>query len=250
MNRRTLLGVLVACSMYGLSNDLGAAENTAWGYSGGIAPDKWSTLSDDYAICSSGRRQSPVDLVEPIRANIEIARPLWRPVEKARVENNGHTIDVHMPEGLNTLFEDRTFTLLQVHFHATSEHTIAGHHYPMEAHFVHRADDGDLLVLGVFIDYGEKNTVLEKVWNVMPKSAGEEVVLDSFTPQMLLPGDSGHFRYSGSLTTPPCTENVSWVVYSKPISASSDQIAAFKDVFGKNNRPTQGLNRRLILQRP
>lgn len=247
MERRFLLSTLAACPLCAAAKTSLAAEGAHWGYSGESGPEAWGDLSADYAACSAGNHQSPIDLVEPVNAGMGSITPLWQPVSDVTVKNNGHTIQADMPTGLVTIAEGRQFELLQFHFHEKSEHTVAGRHHPMEAHFVHQAAEGDLLVLGVFIDYGAENSTLSSVWEAMPTSEGESVASGTFAPQALLPRGSAFFRYSGSLTTPPCSEIVSWFVYADAIGASASQIDAFKAIFSGNFRPAQPLNRRLLL---
>lgn len=247
MHRRTLLSSMAACPLCAAASAAIASEGAHWGYAGESGPEAWSGLSEDYAACGGGTHQSPIDLSTPVHAGLDPVTPLWQPVSDVTVKNNGHTIQADMPDGQTTLAEGREFKLLQFHFHERSEHTVAGRHYPMEAHFVHQAAEGDLLVLGVFIDHGLENETLIPVWESMPTAEGEAVTSASFAPQALLPRGSGFYRYSGSLTTPPCSEIVSWVVYADAIGASTAQIEAFKAVFTGNFRPTQPLNRRLLL---
>ncbi|MEO9576753.1 MAG: carbonic anhydrase family protein [Tateyamaria sp.] len=225
-----------------------AGTGHEWGYDGEAGPANWSELSDDYHVCGAGRQQSPINLTDATRANVDRVTTRWSAVSDFEVVNNGHTLQANMPEGSISLVNGKRYELLQFHFHHQSEHTVDGEHYPMEAHFVHKSDDGVLLVLGVFLDAGQENEVLAPIWAVAPKSKGTARVTATIHPQDLLPQSSAHFTYAGSLTTPPCSEIVTWVVYEDPIPASDDQISGFAEVFPHNNRPVQALNRRQILQ--
>jgi carbonic anhydrase len=163
--------------------------------------------------------------------------------------HNGHTIQVNHA-GADTLeIVGEHYSLVQYHFHAPSEHTVNGRHYPMEAHFVHQAADGHLAVVGILLALGRPNPALEPMWSKMPRQKGGEVVLEELQVAMddLLPRSRTAFRYEGSLTTPPCSEGVKWIVMSTPVEVSAEQIAAFRAVVHDNSRPTQPLNGRSVL---
>lgn len=224
-----------------------AAHPPHWDYEGAGAPDKWGQLSPDYAACGAGREQSPINLDQPIAALLQAPAPHWTPMP-LEVLNNGHTIQVNCAKGSSLELDGVPYELIQYHFHHPSEHLIAGTAFEMEAHFVHRSADGNLAVLGVMIARGEANSTLETIWRHLPNKAGETARADlQLQPATLLPKDSASFRYAGSLTTPPCSEIVSWVVYRTPISASAEQIGAFAKMFPNNARPAQPLNRRKLL---
>jgi carbonic anhydrase len=224
-----------------------AAEGAHWAYEGHGGPADWGTLSPEYAACSMGREQSPINLTQPIGAMMGDPMAAWRPVP-LRVLNNGHTIQVDCGGGGTLSLDGKSYDLLQFHFHHPSEHTVDGASFDMECHFVHKAADGGLAVLGVMIAKGEANPALESIWQVMPAKGGEAATASAmFDPAMLLPKDRVSFRYAGSLTTPPCSEVVQWVVFRQAISASAEQLAAFAKLFPNNARPVQPLNRRKLL---
>jgi carbonic anhydrase len=164
----------------------------------------------------------------------------------ADVVNNGHTIQVNYPAGSTLVLGERSFALAQYHFHSPSEHTLEGRPFPMEMHLVHKSGDGKLAVLGVFIQEGAANPAFAPVWDNLPQEKGVEVHLEHVTVDVdeLLPAERKGFRYQGSLTTPPCTEGVEWLVLATPITLSAEQIAAFRALVHGNNRPIQPLNGR------
>ncbi len=252
MDRRSFLkgatGAACLCGTCGGSiAQAVAAEGAHWAYEGHGGPAEWGMLSPEYAACSMGREQSPVDLSKPIAAIIGDPLTAWRPVP-LRVQNNGHTIQVDCGGGGSLMLDGKSYDLLQFHFHHPSEHTVDGAFFDMECHFVHKAADGGLAVLGVMIAKGGANAALEAIWQVMPGKGGESVTGSSMLdPSMLLPRDPVTFRYAGSLTTPPCSEVVQWVVYRQAITASAEQLAAFARLFPNNARPVQPLNRRKLL---
>lgn len=220
-----------------------------WGYSGSEGPEFWGDLAKEFAVCKSGTKQSPVDIKGGIEAELDPLAFDYKAVP-LKVLNNGHTIQVPA-EGAGTLkFRDQEFKLLQFHFHAPSEHTAEGKSAPMEVHLVHKNDAGQLAVVGVFMNEGKENAALKAVFDNMPKSAQEtEVKSASFNPADLLPGDKSvdFHHYIGSLTTPPCSEGVRWIVLDKDIEVSKAQIDAFKSIFPMNARPVQKAQDRFLL---
>jgi len=166
------------------------------------------------------------------------------------VVNNGHTIKFNCIEGGTLTVNDEKFTLLQFHYHAPSEHTLNGKNKPVEIHFVHADEDGNLAVVGVMLESGSKaNETYEHICNRLPAYPGDQITNTqiTFSPYDLLPENKSYFNYSGSLTTPPCSEGVRWFVLTDPISLSSAQVKEFTDRYTGNNRPVQPLNARLVL---
>ena len=200
------------------------------------------------AVCAEGAQQSPVDLAGAMPTGAGTLDIQWQPAE-AHVVDIGHTIQVDVAEGSSINLEGRHFSLLQFHFHRPSEHTVDGDGFPMEVHFVHQAEEGDLAVVGVFMGTGESHPAIERIWDAIPGSGEPSATLPELDPRTLLPEEPGYFRYAGSLTTPPCSEVVSWVVMTEPISVSPAQADAFAARYPMNARPVQALNRRSILLR-
>lgn len=164
--------------------------------------------------------------------------------------NNGHTVQVNYAAGSSISVDDIQFDLKQFHFHAPSENHINGKSYTMEAHLVHADKDGNLVVVALMFKEGVENKVLAKIWPSIPKNAGEKNALPSpFSVAQLLPSNRDYYRFNGSLTTPPCTEGVRWLVIKQPVSASKEQVEAFSHVMHhSNNRPVQAVNARPVLQ--
>ena len=217
-----------------------------WTYDGESGAGRWGELDPSFAVCAEGVQQSPVDLAGPILAGAGTLDIQWQPAE-AHVADNGHTIQVDVAEGSSITLEGRHFSLLQFHFHLPSEHAVDGGGFPMEVHFVHQAEEGDLAVVGVFMGTGESHSAIESIWGAIPGSGEPSAILPELDPRTLLPEEAGYFRYAGSLTTPPCSEVVSWVVMTEPISVSPAQAEAFAARHPMNARPVQALNRRFIL---
>lgn len=225
-----------------------AAEGHAWSYEGAGGPAKWGNLTREYAACGVGRRQSPIDLANATPADLQPAQVAWQGAESYDVLNNGHTLQVNWPSGSTYTLRGQRYDLLQFHFHHKSEHTLAGKQFPMEVHFVHRGDQGDLAVVGVFLAEGPPHPDLEAIWNVAPKTEGKVAGKGAIDPRRLLPGASPAFLYSGSLTTPPCSEIVTWTVLATPMAASKAQIDTFASLFPNNFRPVQPHNGRFLLR--
>jgi carbonic anhydrase len=194
--------------------------------------------------------QSPVDLVAEVHSDLPELVFDYKS-SPLREEHNGHTIQVNVDPGSFLVIEDRElrFEAIQTHFHSPSEHTVNGKSYAMEIHLVHQDEEGHFAVVGVMIDEGAENEVLNLVWSFMPENPGDLVEAPvSVSETGLLPPTRQYFTYNGSLTTPPCSEGVTWFVMKQTIEASVEQIQRFKDRVGEvSNRPVQPHNARLIL---
>lgn len=219
-----------------------------WSYGGAGNPTRWAELSEEYAVCETGNSQSPVDIATQSQRqensnSIEFnykAMPL-------AVTNNGHTIQVNYPQGSSINIAGKEYQLLQFHFHTPSEHTVDENAYAMELHLVHKNSFDRLAVVGVFIEQGQENAALKSIWDNIPSEKGvKEVRAVTINASSLLPGNREYYSYSGSLTTPPCSQEVSWNVLKMPIEASAEQIEQFMDIYQMNARPVQPLNRRTI----
>jgi carbonic anhydrase len=226
-----------------------AEEGHHWAYEGEGAPEHWGEISTEFAACATGAAQSPIDIVptNAVAAAISPVETHWQAFVPT-VVNNGHTIQANTngKGGYATLNGVR-YDLLQFHFHHQSEHTINGQHAPMEVHFVHKSEAGDLLVLGVMLQAGTANAAVGSVWSSAPAAGNEAVAGDAIDVSGLLPATSASFRYQGSLTTPPCSEIVTWNVFAEPAQLSQEQIDAFGTLYPNDARPVQPLNRRFIL---
>jgi carbonic anhydrase len=227
-----------------------------WGYEASEGPAKWGSLSPKWAVCGAGKMQSPIDIEKTAKADLPELRAEFKPAalkivhheHMADVTNTGHSIQVNYTEGDTLKVGGEQFQLLQYHFHSPSEHTVGGKHFPMEMHMVHKSANGKLAVVGVFIEEGKHNAAFDPVWSNLPKSKSVEHHLEHVTVDVnkLLPAGKTTYRYDGSLTTPPCSEGVKWIIMTDPISLSAQQINAFRSVMEGNNRPVQPLNARKV----
>jgi carbonic anhydrase len=248
MHRRQTLKVFAGLALCPLCASTGVAEEAHhWSYEGATGPDKWGGLEAKDAPCSIGDQQSPIDITGAITARQPPLKISWtkRP---DTIVNNGHTIQLGFATGNTLHVAERRYGLTQLHFHHPSEHLVDGKKFAMEAHFVHSAEDGGLAVVGVFIVPGEANTVFRKVVSTMPEEEGPAVAADhAIDPNGLLPAQRTFYHYEGSLTTPPCSQTVDWVVLTHHVEVAETDIARFAKLYPMNARPVQELDRRFIL---
>ena len=219
-----------------------------WGYSGAGGPEHWGMLQPEFAACSAGKNQSPIDITRAAPGDIPNIVFNYAP-SAVNIINNGHTIQVDYDAGSYIEIDGVRHDLVQFHFHAPSEHTINGKRFPAELHLVHRSASGELAVVGVMMETGSENPALAPVWSHLPAKEGP---VEHFTPAVdaasLLPEIRTTFRYSGSLTTPPCSEGVKWNVMTAPIQLSDAQLKAFTGIIDENDRPIQALGTRTLME--
>jgi carbonic anhydrase len=220
-----------------------------WGYSGSGGPAHWGELSPQFAPCKTGHHQSPINIVDAQSADLPEIQFDYKP-SALHIINNGHTIEIIYAPGSFITVGDKRYELKQFHFHHPSEETIKGKRYPMEVHLVHSDSAGNLAVLSVLLDEGSANPLVETLWGLAPKTAGPEKVDDNvqINAADLLPANQSYFTFDGSLTTPPCTEGVSWFVLKAPVTISKNQVAVFSKIYPYDERPTQSLNDRKVLE--
>lgn len=223
-----------------------AAEKSHWAYTGHEGPKHWGELSSEYVLCKTGTQQSPVNITGAVESDLPAIEFSYMPAG-LDVINNGHTIQVNYPAGSSMIINGKRYQLLQFHFHSPSEHQVNGKAAVMVAHLVHKADDGQLGVIGILMQKGRQNDELARIWKHMPKQTGSHVRADEqISVERLLPADRAYFNYAGSLTTPPCSEGVNWLVLKTPVEVSAEQVKAFNSVFAHSIRPVQPLNGRVI----
>ncbi|WHZ27903.1 MAG: Carbonic anhydrase, alpha class [Nitrospira sp.] len=217
-----------------------------WGYMGIEGPTHWAMLSPQYMTCEAGSKQSPINIHAPHHSNTQETLAFDYKPTPVHVANNGHTIQVDYKSYSVLHVNDRTYRLRQFHFHDPSEHEIEGIHYPMELHLVHQDSRGHIVVVSVFLELGAANPWIADIWNWMP-----ETTTDMSTPLFInvaeiLPSNTHHYTYKGSLTTPPCTEGVQWILLEQPVQISADQQKRFADIIGENARPVQPAHERNV----
>ena len=226
----------------------GGAAHAHWSYQGPAGPQTWGGLKPEFSTCANGQRQSPIDIrgglavdLEPVKFNYQ-ASPFT-------VIDNGHTVQANIGSGNSIEIGGKRFELLQFHFHRPSEERIDGRQFEMSLHLVHKDDQGRLAVVGVLFDKGPAQSAVQRVWNGLPLEKGEELAARvPLELSELLPTDRRYFTYMGSLTTPPCSEGVQWVVMRQPMTMSPEQIELFARMYPMNARPVQQASGRRILQ--
>ena len=224
-------------------------DDVNWAYEGENGPQAWGRLKPEFNLCASGRRQSPI--------GIEEASTLQGPAEPIQfsyvpsngtVVNNGHTIQVDV-QGDNTLtVRGSSYRLLQFHFHTPAEEQINSNRFPMVAHLVHRGNEGQLAIVAVLLDLGAASPVVDKVWTYMPLDTGDRVRMPDALLNVadLLPIDQRYYQFMGSLSEPPCSEGVLWLVLKAPMTVSQAQLKLLTQLYPNNARPIQPLNGRPV----
>lgn len=242
--------ILGLCLILGVG--IATAEGPVhWSYEGEDGPEHWGELSHDFAACSEGQEQSPIDVPSSAPVHSADISFSYQPTA-LNIVNNGHSVKVNYDQGSSMTVEDKTYNLLQFHFHHLSEHTVHGGYFDMEMHLVHQSDDGEYAVIGVLLERGAENSAYAPVWSHMPAEEGEPETVDGVTVDAtsLLPTERTYYRYNGSFTTPPCTEGVKWFVMSNPVELSDEQVDAFKEIYDGNYRPVLPFNARVFNPSP
>jgi carbonic anhydrase len=247
MHRRQALKLFAGLALCPLCFSKGSAEETHWSYEGVGGPEFWADTDPTHSACALGTHQSPINIADAIRARLPPLRLSWAR-RASTIQNNGHTIQVDIADGSTLTAPSGNFKLVQFHFHHPSEHQFNGRTYPMEVHFVHSNPSGSLAVVGVMMESGKPNAVFKKIVTTMPAKDGAPIKADTaINPNGLLPRKLTYYRYTGSLTTPPCTETVDWLVLTDSIRVGSEDIEAFARLYEMNARPVQKTNRRFVL---
>lgn len=243
MNRKLLA---VACA---LAVPPATAQHEAhWSYQGRTGAAQWGNLDPDFKTCKLGKHQSPINI--DTRKVEKTAKPplvFSYKSEPAEVVNTGHTILVNLRPGSSVTIDGQAYQLMQFHFHTPSEEKFDGKGFPMVAHLVHKNAEGKLAAVAVLIEEGRENAALKPVFDNMPSREGETKALPApFDPAGLLPLDHAYYAYTGSLTTPPCSEDLQWRILKTPIEISPAQFAQFTKLYKMDARPVQPLNDRVV----
>lgn len=223
-----------------------SAPEAAWSYEGSSGPQHWSRLRQEYAICAAGRRQSPIDLRDGLAVDLEPIQFFYKP-SAYRVIDSGHRLQLAVYGG-GLMVMGKQYQLTHIHFHHPSEFTVEGRSFDMEAQLVHQADDGKLAIVSVLLEKGTENPVVQAALNNLPLEKGGEVMPPGQTidANLLLPASKNYFTFMGSLTTPPCTEGVLWMVIKQPQQVSPEQLAILQRLYRPNARPVQPSFDRII----
>ena len=220
-----------------------------WTYEGEEGPSHWGELDQNYAVCGTGQSQSPIDVANASEQDLSNISFHYQPSE-VNILNNGHTVQVNYDAGSYIEVDATRYDVVQFHYHAPSEHTLDGQSFPAELHIVHRNADGNLAVVGILLKEGIENAAYEPfISNLPAEKADVKDAGATINAADLLPSAGTTFRYSGSLTTPPCTEGVNWLLMTTPVELSSQQLTTLDSHFeGGTNRPVQPINERTLIE--
>ncbi|RFP11967.1 MULTISPECIES: carbonic anhydrase [unclassified Duganella] len=220
--------------------------SNVWSYEGENGPANWGKINPEWAKCGTGNRQSPIDIRDGMKVELEQIAFDYHP-SSFNVTDNGHTVQVMLGGGNFITVNNRMYELIQFHFHRPSEERINGKGYEMVVHLVHKDGEGKLAVLALLLERGKPQPVIQTVWNNLPleklETLAPSTVLD---PMDLLPARRDYFTFMGSLTTPPCSEGVLWLVMKEPVQASPAQMALFSRLYPLNARPIQPGSGRIV----
>jgi carbonic anhydrase len=245
---------LTAAVFFGAVGPVLAAEGAAhWSYQGATGPTKWGTMEHEFATCKLGKYQSPIDIEEQgvKKADLAPIRFDYKP-SVLKIIDNGHTVQVNYAPGSTITVGGKTYELVQFHFHRPSEEKINGKAFDMVAHLVHKNSEGKLAVVAVLVKNGSANPLIDTLWKNLPAAKGKERVAEGthIDASELLPADKAYYTFTGSLTTPPCSEEVTWYVLKSPVELSTKEIQRFAKLYPMNARPVQPLNGRVVEASP
>jgi carbonic anhydrase len=243
---------IAALALTLLSTALASAQehNTGhWGYDGNEGPSHWGEMSPEFALCATGHHQSPIDIRNSQKADLTPIRFDYKS-SPLHIIDNGHTIMINYAPGSSIRVGDKQYTLKQFHFHRPSEEKVNGKKYDMVVHLVHADQDGNLAVVAILLQTGGNNPLIRELWNDLPVEKEKEEVLDTIKINVadLLPVDRRYYTFSGSLTTPPCSENVTWYVLKHPVTVTPEEIKQFTKIYRHDARPTQPVYDRVVLE--
>jgi len=241
--------LLASCAIGATSLAL-AEGKPHWSYQGHGDAAHWAELDPGFTTCKLGKNQSPIDLHTKDIAKSADAKPIAfaYAAGPGEVVNNGHTIQINLPAAGAVTLDGTEYKLLQFHFHTPSEEMVDGKPYPLVAHLVHKSAQGQLAVVAVLFKTGQENAALKPVFAKLPAKEGETSKLDApINLADLLPAGRAYYAFMGSLTTPPCSEEVRWQVLKTPVEISTAQLASFKKLYAMNARPVQPLNGRKVV---
>jgi len=227
-------------------SDAKGARKPHWGYTGEGAPDRWGELNPDNKLCAIGTRQTPIDIRDTLKVDLERIQFEYR-ASKFTVLDNGHTIQVNVEPGNLLTVMQRRYELVQFHFHKPSEERVNGRGYDMVAHLVHKDEEGRLAVVAVLLERGGDQAQVQQVLNNLPLEKHQpNPAADPIDLNHLLPAERGYYTFMGSLTTPPCSEGVLWMVMRQPVPIGAAQLAIFAKLYPMNARPVQPAGGRTI----
>ena len=218
-----------------------------WDYGRAHGPSHWGDLKAEFAACKAGHNQSPIDVRQTVKADLPAIEFDYRNAP-LRIVDNGHTVQATWAPGSSIQVGGHRYELQQIHFHRPSENKVGGRGFDMEAHLVHADASGALAVVAVLLETGQENALVRELWNDLPPDKEKEEVREDvqIDAAALLPADRGYYTFEGSLTTPPCSEHVTWLVLKQPVQVSAAEVARFAELYPNDARPTQPLHGRVV----
>ena len=252
LSMRNVILTLVICCGVLLTTKSAAQEHNPehhWDYGSTLGPGHWGELNPEFRPCSTGHRQSPIDIRDTTKVDLPKVVFEYKP-SPLRIVDNGHTIMINYAPGSYLVVGNQRYQLKQFHFHRPSEEKINGMGFDMSIHLVHDDGNGKLAVVAILLQAGHDNALIQELWKHLPKDKAKEQVLDGvqIDLSLILPEDRSYYTFAGSLTTPPCSENVSWIVLKHPTTISPSEIEQFSHFYRNDARPTQPLYGRSILE--
>jgi carbonic anhydrase len=252
MRMRSHFSSAIICCTLPFATAITAQEHHpahTWDYGESQGPGQWGELRPEFTLCNNGHRQSPIDIRNPQKADLPSIQFDYKP-SPLHIIDNGHTVMINYGPGSFMSIGGKKYSLKQFHFHRPSEEKINGKGYEMVVHLVHADEEGKLAVVAVLLQQGKENPLVHELWKDLPKEKEKEESLDSVQIDIteLLPADHGYYTFPGSLTTPPCSEDVTWFVLKHPVTVSAAEIEQFSRRYWNNTRPTQPLYDRVVLE--
>lgn len=249
MNLQKFTVILIVTAMLTACSPKAETASPHWTYEGEEGPEHWGELDASYAVCGTGTSQSPIDVSVPSEQDLANIAFHYQPSE-VNILNNGHTVQVNYDAGSYIELDGVRYDVAQFHYHAPSEHAVDGKLFAAELHIVHKNADGGLAVVGILLDEGTQNEAFQPFIENLPTEKSEVANAGvTINAAELLPAEQTTFRYSGSLTTPPCSEGVNWLLMTSPVQISAEQVEALASLFEEgNNRPVQPLNDRPLAE--
>jgi carbonic anhydrase len=218
----------------------------SWTYEGSHGPEYWGNLTPNYSACRTSQQQSPINIVSGNAQKVSLPKlDMYYIADNVEILNNEHTIQINVAPGSKLYVGGEKADLKQFHLHSPSEEQIDGVAYPLDAHFVHVTPDGRISVTAVLFKEGHENFGVAQIFNAFP-TVGQVNKIPFYNLYSLFPQDREYYKYTGSLTTPPCSDGVTWRIMTEPVEISREQIQAFKTHYQMNARPIQPLNNRTV----
>jgi carbonic anhydrase len=244
---RTIIPILALMAFTLCSSEQEAHHPPHWSYEGATGPDHWGDLSPEYAKCKTGSEQSPVNITSSVASDLPAIE--FHYTESAlKIINNGHTVQVNSDGRSSMTAGGKQYKLLQFHFHHPSEEQMNGKSHDMVIHLVHQDAEEHKAVIAVLVDQGPSNSLIQTIFSHLPQaSEGEVTTGATINPAGLLPKAASYYTFPGSLTTPPCSEGVTWFVLKQPVTLSQSELEQFVKLYPHNARPVQPLHQRTVL---